>query len=463
MDDDRTPDTVPVPAPPHPWEVPPGAAPRAAVPAPAPPPVVAPPPRWAAQWGGAQPPPPAPAPAPPAPSGGEGRPATRLLVAVAAIAALVGGLVGGGIAVATRGTKTVEHLVATPGAESTPPTTGAASAAPLPAAAPPGAPAGAFDIKGILARVEPGVVSIHTYQDSGPSAQGIGAGTGMILTPDGEVLTNAHVTLADESTCTVAPSIRVTRYKTTSQVPAQVIAVDCSDDIALLRIPGVSGLPTVQLGSSSAMHVGDPVVAIGNALDLPGGPTVTSGIVSAIGRPLQGGTEDLYNLIQTDAAINPGNSGGPLLNAAAQVIGMNTAVIQGAGGGESAQNLGFAIAVDTIKPVIDQLKSGHASRALLGVQAADVTADVATRLGLSVRQGAIVTQVSPGSGADTAGIQVNDVIVTFDNKPITSAGDLVAAIRARNPGDRVPLTVNRGGKTVPLTVVLGSASLTTGS
>ena len=281
-------------------------------------------------------------------------------------------------------------------------------------------------------------------------------------TPDGEVLTNAHVTLSDEATCTVAPSIRITRNKSTSEVPAQVIAVDCGDDVALLRIPNVSGLPTVQLGSSSAMRVGDPVVAIGNALDLPGGPTVTQGIISAIGRPLQGGTEDLFNLIQTDAAINPGNSGGPLVNASGQVIGMNTAVIDQANAGQSAQNLGFAIAMDTIKPLISQLQSGHASRAFLGVSTADVTPDVANRLGLSVTQGAIVTQVQPGSAAATAGLQTNDVIVKFDANPITNAGDLVTAIRARNPGDQVTMVISRGTKTLTLTGVLGSASLTTG-
>ncbi|HVM66077.1 MAG TPA: trypsin-like peptidase domain-containing protein, partial [Acidimicrobiales bacterium] len=387
----------------------------------------------------------------------------KLLVAVAAAAALVGGLAGGGIAVATRGTRTVEHLVATAPATTAPAPTFAPPSAPGSSLAPSPAPAaGAFDIRGILARVEPAVVSIHTYQGADSGAQAIGAGTGMILTPDGEVLTNAHVTLADESSCGIAPSIRVTRYKTTAEVPAQVIAVDCNDDVALLRVPGVAGLPTVQLGSSAAMHVGDPVVAIGNALDLPGGPTVTSGIVSALGRPLQGGTEDLYNLVQTDAAINPGNSGGPLLNGAAQVIGMNTAVISGAGGGEAAQNLGFAIAIDTIKPLIDQLQSGHASRALLGVQAADVTPDVANRLGLSVTQGAIVTQVQPGGAADTAGLQVNDVIVSFNGKPVANAGDLVAAIRASNPGAHVALGVNRGGRRLTLSAVLGSASLTSG-
>jgi len=322
--------------------------------------------------------------------------------------------------------------------------------------------AGAFNIQAVLAQTEPGVVSIHTYTGSDASAQAIGAGTGMILTSDGEILTNAHVTLEDESSCTIAPSIRVTRYKTTTEVPVQVVGVDCSDDVALLKLPGVSGLPTVTLGSSTAMRVGDSVVAIGNALDLPGGPTVTSGIISAIGRPLQGGTEDLFNLIQTDAAINPGNSGGPLVNAAGQVIGMNTAVIDQANAGQSAQNLGFAIAVDTIKPVVSQLQTGHASRAFLGVSTADVTPDIANRLGLDVTQGAIVTQVQPASTAASAGVQTNDVIVKFDGSVITNAGDLVAAIRQRNPGDRVTIVVDRGGKDLTLTGVLGSASLTTG-
>ena len=472
MEDDRSadagPPATPVAAPPamagparwDGWASPP--------PPPPPPPPGGPP--WAAPAG---PPPPAPPPwaAPPgppqAPPFAAGPPAPRVravspgvLVAVAVVAALVGGIVGGAVAVATRGTKTIERVAATtPTTSALPPTT----LAPLPFSPAPALPStGVIDIRGILARVEPGVVSIHTYDGSGANAQAIGAGTGMIITPDGEVLTNAHVTLSDETSCAIAPSIRVTRYKTTAEVPAQVVAVDCSDDVALLRIPGVSGLPTVSLGTSSTAHVGDPVVAIGNALDLPGGPTVTSGIVSALGRPLQGGTEDLYNLIQTDAAINPGNSGGPLVNAGAQVIGMNTAVIQGAGAGESAQNLGFAIAVDTIKPLIDQLRSGHASRALLGVQAADVTADVANRLGLSVSQGAIVTEVQPGSAADTAGVQVADVIVSFDGRAVTNSGDLVADIRASNPGDHVALGVNRAGRGLTLTAVLGSASLTTG-
>ncbi len=209
------------------------------------------------------------------------------------------------------------------------------------------------------------------------------------------------------------------------------------------------------------MHVGDPVVAIGNALDLPGGPTVTEGIVSAIGRPLQGGTEDLFNLIQTDAAINPGNSGGPLVNSSGDVVGMNTAVIQQAGSnGEVAQNLGFAIAVNTIKPIVDQLRTGNASKAFLGVSSEDMTAAIAQRYGISVTTGAIIVEVQAGSAAATAGIQPQDVIVRFGTKTIASAGDLVAAVRGVKPGDKVEIEWVRGDQHMTATVTLGSKSLT---
>jgi S1-C subfamily serine protease len=422
----------------------------AAAPLPSGPPAWGPPPAWGAP--AAAPSPPASAAAPPPGLG-------RVVVVAAVVAAIVGALVGGGVAVATRGTKTVERIVS----PAVPPTT--ASPAPSPSAtlAPLGNPSsGVIDVRAVLAAVEPAVVTIHTYQDS-TLQNPIGAGTGMILTSDGEILTNDHVIRADENSCDpVAPSVRVTLPKSTSETVATVIASDCTDDIALLMVPGSRNLPTVTLGDSSSMHVGDPVVAIGNALDLPGGPTVTAGIVSALGRPLAGGIENLYNLIQTDAAINPGNSGGPLVNAAGQVIGMNTAVIDQADASQSAENLGFAIAVNTIKPIVTELQSGHNSKAFLGVSTADVTPDVAQRLGLDVNQGAIVEQVEPGSAADQGGVQVNDVIVQFNSTPITSSGDLVSAIRSANPGDKVTLTVNRGGKVLTLQVTLGSEALTAG-
>lgn len=376
------------------------------------------------------------------------------MVIVALVAAVVGAVVGGGVAVATRGTTTVERL-ASPQA---PPTS---LPSPVPAPATNGSVA-TFNIRAVLAKVEPGVVSVHTYRGSGVAALPIGAGTGMIITPDGEILTNAHVTLSNESTCAVAPSIRVTLANSTQEKPVQVVAVDCNDDIALLRIPGAANLPTVQLGDSAAMQVGDPVIAIGNALNLPGGPTVTEGIVSAVGRPLEGATESLFNLIQTDAAINPGNSGGPLVNAAGQVIGMNTAVIDQANAGQSAQGLGFAIAINTARPIINQLQTGHASKAFLGVQTADVTPDVAQRLGLTTTQGAIIELVEPNSAAAKGGLQVDDVITRFDHKPVTSSGDLVSDIRAANPGDIVTFGILRAGKPLTLKVTLGSQSLTNG-
>lgn len=377
-------------------------------------------------------------------------------VGVALVAALIGALVGGGIAVATRGTKTIVQLQSPAG--STPASFGAPSAGESQALTSPGPDA--FNIRAILARVEPAVVSVHTYEGRAADAQEIGAGTGMILTADGLILTNAHVTLADENSCTVAPSIRVTLADSTAPKPVDVVAIDCDDDIALLRLPGSTKLPTVSLGNSAGIEVGDTVVAIGNALDLAGGPTVTEGIISAIGRPLEGNTEDLFNLLQTDAAINPGNSGGPLVNAAGQVIGMNTAVIDQASAGQTAENLGFAIAVNTIRPIVNELQTGKASKAFLGVQTADVTPDVADRLGLSVDSGAIVEEVEPGSAADKAGLRMNDVVVAFDGKPITDSGDLVSAIRQANPGQQVTLTVERGTKTLAITVTLGSASLT---
>ena len=217
------------------------------------------------------------------------------------------------------------------------------------------------DIQAVLARVEPAVVSIDS--DSGSGGNGPGgdfvqsAGTGMILTSDGEVLTNNHVVAA-------ATSVTVTLFGQTNPRPARVIGTDPTQDLALVQIENVKGLPTVQLGDSNLALVGDNVLAIGNALALAGGLTVTEGIVSSKNRSLTatsditGRSENLSGLIQTDAAINSGNSGGPLVNASGQVIGMNTAVAESTQGNAPAQDIGFAIAIDTIKPLLAQLRSG---------------------------------------------------------------------------------------------------------
>ncbi|MHB1488622.1 MAG: S1C family serine protease [Acidimicrobiales bacterium] len=216
------------------------------------------------------------------------------------------------------------------------------------------------NVGAILARVLPAVVSVQTtaYQPGSyfsPGGVVKGAGTGMILTSSGEVLTNNHVIAG-------AQSVTVTLHGQTKAIPAKVIGSDPVHDVALLQIQGARGLPTVSLGSSSAAAVGDTVLAIGNALALAGGPSVTEGIVSAENRTIQTNNgEHLTGLIQTDAAINPGNSGGPLVNTSGQVIGMNTAVVQSVGGYQaSAQNIGFALAIDQVKPIVAQLDHGSA-------------------------------------------------------------------------------------------------------
>jgi S1-C subfamily serine protease len=214
------------------------------------------------------------------------------------------------------------------------------------------------DIQEILAKVEPAVVSIDTEAViHGGNGTVEGAGTGMILTPGGEVLTNNHVVAG-------ASVVTVTLFGQTNPLAARVIGTDPGQDLALIQIDNAHGLPRVQLGDSNRARVGDSVLAIGNALALAGGLTVTEGIVSSENRSLTatsgitGKSENLSGLLQTDAAINSGNSGGPLVNSSGQVIGMNTAVAESTRGNAPAQDIGFAIAIDTIKPLLAQLSVG---------------------------------------------------------------------------------------------------------
>jgi S1-C subfamily serine protease len=312
------------------------------------------------------------------------------------------------------------------------------------------------DVQSVLSKVEPGVVNVRTQGFSQneffqPEPQQ-GAGTGMVITPDGDVLTNAHV-VANAST------IKVTLTTDNSTHDAVLLGSDPTADVAVIKVQGVSNLKTVTLGRSSTMRVGDDVVAIGNALALPGGPTVTHGIVSAVDRTIDAENERLEHLIQTDAAINPGNSGGPLANSAGEVIGMNTAV---AG---QAQNIGFAIAIDTVKPIAEGLKAGKGvvkAPAFLGVSTATVTPSVQQRLGLSVSKGAVIQDVTPGTGAADAGLQSGDVIVKFGNDDITSSDDLSAAVRRHQPGEKVDVTFMRGNQRMTATATLGSRPTGTG-
>ncbi len=215
----------------------------------------------------------------------------------------------------------------------------------------------AGDIQSILASVLPAVVSIDTSGFRGSGNVGgyaEGAGTGMIIEPSGVIVTNNHVVAG-------AQTVTVTFYAQSKQFPARVIGVDAQKDIALVQVEGAGDkLPVVHLGSSNSAQQGDGVLAIGNALALAGGDSVTEGIVSALNRSLTattdaGTTEHLTGLIQTDAPINPGNSGGPLVNSSGQVVAMNTAVATSSQGNAPAQNVGFAIAVDEIRSVGGQI------------------------------------------------------------------------------------------------------------
>jgi S1-C subfamily serine protease len=303
-----------------------------------------------------------------------------------------------------------------------------------------GATVASLDVRGVLARVEPGLVSISSSVSRG-FRRGTAAGSGMIVAASGLVLTNAHV-VAGASDITVAMPGK-------SNLPAHVVGSDATSDVAVLQIDGVRDLPAVTFGKSSELQVGDPVIAIGNALDLDGGPTVTTGIVSALDRRIPTDNGVLEHLIQTDAAINPGNSGGPLLNAAGQVVGMNTAV---AG---DAQNIGFAIAADRLVPRITDLqRGGSASGSASGSPSIPASGGYLGVVAEDARGGATVAEIVSGSPADRAGLAVGDVIVAVDSTATTDAAALIAAIRAHRPGDHVRLRVQRGGTTRTLTATL---------
>ncbi|NNN19313.1 MAG: trypsin-like serine protease [Acidimicrobiaceae bacterium] len=327
------------------------------------------------------------------------------------------------------------------------------------------------DIQGILSKVEPAVVDIQT---SGTISQGgffggtqqfQAAGTGMIISSNGEVLTNNHV-IANAST------IKVQLFNQTKLYNAILIGADPTHDVAVIKIQGVSNLPMVTFGKSSSLQVGDSVVAVGNALALQGLPTVTQGIVSGLHRSIStssngisSGSTTLADMIQTDAPINPGNSGGPLVNSAGQVIGMNTAIIASTGS-EPAQNIGFAEAIDSVLPVVKQIEAHPNSstgtiaggKAFLGVDIETLTPQVAAQLGLpSNLTGVLVVAVVPGSPAGTAGITAGSVITKVGNTSLTSAAQLVTVIQKMKPGDKVTIYWTNSNGAGSAVVPLGSA------
>jgi len=316
----------------------------------------------------------------------------------------------------------------------------------------------------VVQRVQPAVVNVTTdlFESTpfGGTQPGQGVGTGFIVRSDGVVVTNYHVVEHAQRISVITPA---TANSEGQSYTARVIGGDQSADLAILKIDA-TGLPTVPLGNSSDLLLGERVIAMGYALALKGGPTVSSGIVSALGRVINaqdpncssregcpGGARKYSDVIQTDAAINPGNSGGPMLDLNGNVVGINTA------GSGNAENIGFAIPINDARGTIENaLEHPGAAVAYLGVVTEDVTPGLAAQFGLRVTDGAYVVSTAPGGPAEKAGLSSGEVIVTFDGTKVTGSEQLGALIHRHRPGDRVQMeAVGSSGEQRTLDVTLG--------
>ena len=261
-----------------------------------------------------------------------------------------------------------------------------------------------------------------------------GLGSGVIISPDGYILTNNHV--VDGAT-----DVRVT-LPDRREFKAKVIGTDAKTDIAVIKIDA-SNLPAITVGNSAKLQIGDEVLAIGNPYGV--GQTVTMGIVSATGRTGLG-IEDYEDFIQTDASINPGNSGGALVNDRGELVGINTAILSGNSGGN--QGIGFAVPVNLARQVMDQIVThGHVTRSYLGVTIQEVTPAIAKAIGLNGPEGALVSNVSPNSPAAKAGLQTGDVILGINGTPIAESNQLRMKVSMMNPNQSVKLKIFRNGQT----------------
>ncbi len=324
-----------------------------------------------------------------------------------------------------------------------PPSTTAAT---TPAASEPLVEIGLMDVSGLVRQVTPGVVSVTQERVrldtfGVPQEVPAGSGTGVVIDSEGHVLTNFHV-IEGASTVNITAADGAQREAT-------VVAAASNRDLALLRLADPTGLQPLPLGDMSTVEVGDPVIAIGNALGLDAtSPTVSTGIVSATGRSIRTPFGLMQDLIQTDAAINPGNSGGPLLNTAGEVIGINTAV---AGG---AQNVGFAISIETARTVAERFLAG-VGEPFLGIALVDNTPAAAERFGVGTADGALVAEVTPGSPSAVAGTQRWDVIVGLDEIRIGNSDDLIKALLMMEPSQVVTVDLWRGAQRMSVDVTVG--------
>jgi putative serine protease PepD len=310
-------------------------------------------------------------------------------------------------------------------------------------------------VAGVAAKILPSVVSIEVKTSSGGDT-----GSGIVLSRSGYIMTNNHVIAASRNGGGVLSVILPDKNK----VSARVIGhPDTVDDIAIVKVAKGQGLSPAVIGDSNNIRVGDPVLAVGSPLGLAG--TVTSGIVSALNRPVEAGgeqglPEDVIDAIQTDAAINPGNSGGPLVNAEGEVVGVNSAIASLSTDSVTNQQsgsigLGFAIPIDEARRIAEQIITrGFSTHAIIGVTLDAAFTGSGARIGAPPTGGAAVKSNGP---AGKAGIESGDVITAVDGERVTTADELIVAIRRHQPGQKVSLTYVRNGHSATVTLTLGSA------
>ena len=362
-------------------------------------------------------------------------PGSIVLVLATAVAAVLGGAISGLVVHHAEGTATHRAQV-TLGT----PTAGSGTSVRRPDGS----------VAAVAAKILPSVVSLEVRRGSTGDT-----GTGIVISADGYILTNNHV-VADVSKGAALSVVLADEQ----QVPGTVIGRDTVNDLAVVRVDNVRGLRAATLGSSAGLAVGDPVIAVGSPLGLAG--TVTTGIISALDRPVAAGdpsinADELIDAIQTDAAINPGNSGGPLLDFSGAVIGVNSAIAtlsDGSALGSSQGGnigLGFAIPIDQAKRIASQIiAQGYATHAVIGVHINGGFSGVGAQIAAGD------SAVDPAGPAADAGLRAGDVIVGVDGRTITSAEELIALIRKHAPGERIAVTYQRSGHRHTATVVLGS-------
>ena len=299
--------------------------------------------------------------------------------------------------------------------------------------------------------LRPSVVHVQTEMAAGVDFPGravpqTGVGTGSIIDAQGHIVTNSHVV---EGARRITVALEDGRAFT-----ARLVGADPFTDLAVIKIDA-QGLTPAELGDSDALEVGEDVVAIGFALDLEGGPTVTKGVVSALDRTVG----DLDGLIQTDTDINPGNSGGPLVNLRGEVVGVNTLAIRESAlstGGPDAQGINFAISISQAKDIINSLiEGGRVVRSFLGVRLSSVTPAIARNNNLPVERGVIIVRVDANTPAGRAGIQANDIVVAMEGQTINSTGRLLRLLTKNPPGTKVKVELFRGSTKRTVEVTLG--------